>query len=257
MARGRMINNCITRDKKINDLSDDTSRLAFTWLITFADRDGRVEGDPALVRSLLFPRRTDITIEQIETYIGEWAYSGLILWYEAEGDKWITFCRFEENQIGMRKDREPESNIPNFNAETCRRLSGSMPEGFRKDGGLKEQNRREQNRTELEEEGENPQNVFGVYQQEIGALTPAIKDKLIDLETEHPANWVIAAIKLASVNNARSFPYFKAILDRWKVEGYGSEFKSRASPNRNEPAGFPGIRDWLISKGELADVGGI
>ncbi len=31
-----MINNGITRDIKLHALSDDTSRLAFTWLSTFA-----------------------------------------------------------------------------------------------------------------------------------------------------------------------------------------------------------------------------
>jgi len=65
MARGRMINNTICRDKKLNDLSSDTSRLAFTWLVTHADREGRVHGDPAIVRSLVFPRRADVLVEDV------------------------------------------------------------------------------------------------------------------------------------------------------------------------------------------------
>ena len=80
MAQGRMIVNAIAADKKINRLSDDTSRLAFTWLITFADCEGRTYGDPAVVRSMLFPRRQDVTIERMEAYIREWASLGLIIW---------------------------------------------------------------------------------------------------------------------------------------------------------------------------------
>ena len=91
MARGRMINSKITRNKAINDLSDDTSRLAFTWLVTFADVEGRTNGDPALVRSLVFPRRTDVTVDQMAGYLQEWADAGLVTWYEAEGDMWIAF----------------------------------------------------------------------------------------------------------------------------------------------------------------------
>lgn len=112
MARGRMITNEITKDKRINDLSDDTSRLAFTWLITFCDAEGRVYGDPALVLSMLFPRRRDISIKQMETYIQEWHNSGMVVWYEAGGDKFIYFPSFSKHQVGLRKDRETSSIIP-------------------------------------------------------------------------------------------------------------------------------------------------
>ena len=109
MARGRIIASEITKDKRVNDLSDDTSRLAFTWLVTFADREGRTHGDPALVRSTLFPRRDDITIEQMESYLREWADAGLVIWYEANGDKWIQFPAFANHQKGFdqRIDAEP------------------------------------------------------------------------------------------------------------------------------------------------------
>jgi len=128
MARGRMITNDIARDRRINDLSSDTSRLAFTWLITFADAEGRTYGDPALVRSMLFPRRSDVSVEQVETFIREWAAAKLILWYEADGDWWICFPAFDKNQPNLRKDREPRSTIP---APEC----GSLPDDCRKSAG--------------------------------------------------------------------------------------------------------------------------
>lgn len=112
MARGRFVSSEITKDKRINDLSDDTSRLAFTWLITFADSEGRTFGDPALVRSILFPRRSDISIEQMETYIREWAELGLVQWYKAANDLWIFFPAFDKHQVGLRKDREAPSTYP-------------------------------------------------------------------------------------------------------------------------------------------------
>jgi len=112
MARGRMINNKITRNKAINDLSDDTSRLAYTWLVTFADVEGRTNGDPALVRSLVFPRRTDVSVARMEAYIREWAAAGLVVWYEADGDLWISFPAFAENQRGLDRRKEPYSEIP-------------------------------------------------------------------------------------------------------------------------------------------------
>ena len=112
MARGRFISNEIARDKEVNSLSDAWSMLGFERLITFADRDGRVHGDPAVVRSLVFPRNSEITIEQMESYIQEWSSAALIIWYEAKGDWWICFPNFAKHQVGMRYDREPESQIP-------------------------------------------------------------------------------------------------------------------------------------------------
>jgi hypothetical protein len=107
-----MIANAITADKRINDLSSDTCRLAFTWLVTYADCEGRTYGDPAMVRSLLFPRRDDVTTAMVEGFIGEWEQSGLVVWYAANGDKWIWFTGFEKNQAGLRKDHEAASVIP-------------------------------------------------------------------------------------------------------------------------------------------------
>jgi hypothetical protein len=123
-----MITNQICRDKAIHQLSDDLSRLAFTWLITFADCDGRVFGDPAIIKSILFPRREDISTNKMTTYITEWATAGLIVWYGCKGDQWIYFPKFEKNQPGLRKEREPSSDIPIYSAATCRIIAGCLPE---------------------------------------------------------------------------------------------------------------------------------
>lgn len=129
MASGRMIVNAISTDKRVNQLSCDTSRLAFTWLITFCDCEGRTHGDPAIVRSMLFPRRQDVSIEQMEEYIREWALCKLIYWYEADGDLWIQFANFDKNQPGLRKDREAPSRIPAYvEPNESRSNAGVMPE---------------------------------------------------------------------------------------------------------------------------------
>jgi hypothetical protein len=134
-----MVTNGICADKRVNDLSDDTSRLAFTWLITFADCEGRTHGDPTMVRSMLFPRRTDITTERMAGYIQEWADCGLVVWYEAHGDKWIAFPGFAKNQPGLRKDREPESAIPEpptaCPAQDAPVEAPAMPEDIRQESG--------------------------------------------------------------------------------------------------------------------------
>jgi hypothetical protein len=168
MARGRMITNQICRDKAVHNLSDDLSRLSFTWLITFADCEGRVFGDPAIIKSALFPRREDISVERMTFYIKEWADAGLIVWYETDGDQWIYFPKFEKNQPGLRKDREPESDIPVYCADNCRIIAGRMPEEI--PVKRREENGREENGKE------NPHDIFSQVQGAIETITGLLPD---------------------------------------------------------------------------------
>lgn len=131
MATGRMLNKKIGLSKQVNDLTDDTSRLAFTWAIAHLDRDGRIHGEPDVLKALVFPRRQDVTPEQMEQYVREWGEGGLIVWYEADGERWIQYPKFGENQLGLRYDREPASIIPP--PQGARILAGSLPEDCRKD----------------------------------------------------------------------------------------------------------------------------
>lgn len=66
-------------------------------------------------------------------------------------------------------------------------------------------------------------NVFALYEQNIGPLTPMIADALKDAEASYPGGWVIEAIELAVKNNKRSWKYAEAILKRWKEEGRGEK----------------------------------
>lgn len=125
MAKGRFVSKQITIDKKVNDLKDPWSMLGFTWMIPHADCEGRVYGDPAVLKSLIFPRQNgNITIQQIEDMACDWHNAGLIIYYEDDSDRYIQLINFEKHQTGLRKDREPESIIPGFNPDKCRIVSG-------------------------------------------------------------------------------------------------------------------------------------
>ena len=62
-------------------------------------------------------------------------------------------------------------------------------------------------------------NVFKLYEENIGALTPLIADALKDAEETYEAEWIAEAIELAVKNNKRNWKYCEAILKRWKEEG--------------------------------------
>ena len=68
---------------------------------------------------------------------------------------------------------------------------------------------------------ESDQNVYRIYEANIGALTPIIANRL-DMDVEdYSFEWVEKAIELAVTNEARNLVYVEAILARWKKDGFG------------------------------------
>lgn len=62
-------------------------------------------------------------------------------------------------------------------------------------------------------------NVFELFEQEIGMLTPMVADELKAAEDEYPKEWIETAVKEAALSGKRSWPYVRAILRRWNREG--------------------------------------
>lgn len=62
-------------------------------------------------------------------------------------------------------------------------------------------------------------NIFTLYEQNIGLLTPLIADQLRDLEKSYPPDWIDEAFTIAVAGNKRALRYIQAILKRWETEG--------------------------------------
>ena len=65
-------------------------------------------------------------------------------------------------------------------------------------------------------------NIFQIYQDNIGMLTPMNSEILKDIEDEYPVGWFEDATLEAVKNNKRNLAYIAAILKRWKVDGKDS-----------------------------------
>lgn len=74
--------------------------------------------------------------------------------------------------------------------------------------------------------------IFGLYEDNIGVLTPMIVDSLKDAEATYPLDWIEAALRLAVESNKRNWRYIRAILERWRQEGRASEKRGRAARRR-------------------------
>ena len=85
-------------------------------------------------------------------------------------------------------------------------------------------------------------NIFRLYEENIGPLTPLIADALREAETTYPAEWIEEAMRKAVLNNARNWRYIEAILTRWKEKGRDDTDRRDSEKNR---------RRYI--EGELAD----
>lgn len=66
---------------------------------------------------------------------------------------------------------------------------------------------------------EKPTNIFTLYEENVGLLTPMIAEELRDAEKTYPEAWLKDAIKEAVNAGKRNWRYISAILERWETEG--------------------------------------
>ncbi len=116
-------------------------------------------------------------------------------------------------------------------------------------------------------------NIFILYEQNVGMLTPLLADQLRDTEKNYPPDWIAEAFDIAVASNKRSLRYIQAILKRWETEGKNSgethERDSAESRRRkytpDELANYPSSSgadgsdpdwDWgAAERGHSADAG--
>jgi hypothetical protein len=112
--------------------------IVYTWAIAHLDVEGRMHGDPDVVKGQVVPRIAGVTPELLREYLSIMAEVGLVTYYAADDDLWLEFPAFEDSQPNLRKDREAKSSIPAPSSgvvlgamatpEQCRSFAGVPPE---------------------------------------------------------------------------------------------------------------------------------
>jgi DnaD/phage-associated family protein len=105
-----------------------------------------------------------------------------------------------------------EEDIYLLNTESDQKTAAGIESGEIKLSGLRAMARPS---TELEK----PPDIFTLYEQNIGMLTPIIADELREAEKLYPESWLRDAIKEAVALNKRNIRYIMRILERWSTEG--------------------------------------
>jgi len=61
--------------------------------------------------------------------------------------------------------------------------------------------------------------IFTLYEQNIGMLTPMVADELREAEKLYPEGWIKDAIRESVLHNKRNIKYILKILESWAAEG--------------------------------------
>ncbi|NQW18307.1 MAG: DnaD domain protein [Chloroflexi bacterium] len=89
--------------------------------------------------------------------------------------------------------------------------------------------------------------IFELYEQNIGALTPIVAERIKEAADQYPDSWIREAIGLAAENNARNWRYVTAILERWQTEGR-EDGEPRRDPEELRQEGFRKAYDKYVRR---------
>lgn len=91
-------------------------------------------------------------------------------------------------------------------------------------------------------------NIFTLYENNIGTISPMLAEQLKEAEEQYPWAWVSEAFKIAVTQNKRSWAYISSILQRWADEGidYG---KSGRHPEKDHRTQY--LEEYQRRRGRL------
>jgi DNA replication protein len=80
-----------------------------------------------------------------------------------------------------------------------------------------------------------PSDIYNLYEQNIGMLTPIMAEELQEAEHRYPAEWIQEAFREALMANVRNWKYIHSILKRWEREGKKDGKSVRDSRKERDP----------------------
>ncbi len=115
-----------------------------------------------------------------------------------------------------------------LNTESQRQVMARIQNGEIKLSGLKAGR-------EAAVETEEPPDIFTLYEQNIGMLTPRIAEELVEAEKLYPPTWIKDAIDEAAFLNKRNWRYISRILEHWATEGRGNGTYRKHPEQKEDP----------------------
>lgn len=115
-----MLHKKISVSSQVNKLSLP-AKLLFTWMIAHTDDEGRMKGDPEIIKATVVPM-TKWSFKKIQNYLTEIKNQQLIYYWEQNNEWFIEFVKWNDYQ-SIRKDRVQPSKLPSFPNEKANNVS--------------------------------------------------------------------------------------------------------------------------------------
>lgn len=148
MARKRMIDPTFWEDEKLGTMLVEC-RLLFMGLISQADDDGRLRGNPALIRSLIFPYDDGLTAATVDEWLSCLHNNGLILRYSVDDERYIWIINFDKHQTINKPTPSKLPGPPDIHIkEEASSDPDALPDDYRSPTVALPPNRKEEKRRE-------------------------------------------------------------------------------------------------------------
>lgn len=236
MPKYRQLHTKIIDSFDFNEMPTDFHRVTWMLLPLILDSEGRGIYSYDWVKSKMYPLRNDVTNNDIQNAFEWFEAREMLKPYEISGRMYFYVPTFHQYQHGTQKEAESLLPAPPQSHHHSRVTPDQLKSNSRlalELVSVAESASASESESESVFESESAKkDVFSVYEQEIGAITPIIAEKIVEALDEFPPDWFRAAFAEAARNNKRSFSYALAILKRWKIEGFGT---SKKPANKGSP----------------------
>jgi DnaD/phage-associated family protein len=142
--------------------------------------------------------------------------------------------------LALDKDGKAD-DIYFLNDESGRQAAAKIESGEVKPGGLKTGRKPDIPAEKLPD-------IFTLYEQNIGMLTPMVADELREAEKLYPPDWLRDAIREAALHNKRNIKYISKILENWSVEGRSDGTYQRDSQKAGPDKYFKGKYGHMVQR---------
>lgn len=139
---------------------------------------------------------------------------------DTSGIKFDTGIKFENHSCSLIKESINPDSIKDKNGIKNDTVSNLIPEG------------------QPEEPSQKP-NIFRLYEENIGPLTPLVADALRSAESDYPEPWITEAFAIACEQNKRRWAYILGVLKNFKEQGFTPRSANEKPDQRNRSAGSP------------------
>lgn len=146
-----MLHNKISKSLQVDNLSLP-AQLLFSWMISWADDEGRIRGEPKYIKGTVVPLK-NWSLKHIGAYIESMRDQGLIYYWSENSEQYIEFAKWKEHQ-SIKSDRFKPSELPSYSELDGNNLSPNSIHNVSKttpQSNISESNSIEVNKSELNE----------------------------------------------------------------------------------------------------------